>query len=72
MGFDEGVNDFGRTERTVSAVISPGVRYAFNHPGDAQTVIGIAVPIGITSDAPDYGVFLYASFEHFFYRPRDK
>lgn len=70
--FDEGVNDFGRTERTVSAVISPGFRYAFNHPNDAQTVIGLAVPIGITSDAPDYGVFLYASFEHFFFRPRQK
>ena len=68
--FDESVNDFGRTERTVSAVISPGMRYAFNHPGDAQTVIGIAIPIGITSAAPDYGVFLYASFEHFFYRPK--
>lgn len=70
--FDQGVNDFGRTERTVSAVISPGVRYAFNHPGDAQTVIGIAVPIGITSPAPDYGVFLYASFEHFFFRPKTR
>ena len=68
--FDEGLDDLGRTERTMSVVISPGFRYAFNHPNDAQTVIGLAVPIGITSDAPDYGVFLYASFEHFFYRPK--
>ncbi len=68
--FDDAVNDFDRTERSVSAVISPGARYAFNHSNDAQTVIGIAVPIGITSDAPDYGIFLYASFEHFFFRPK--
>ena len=51
-------------------MISPGFRYAFNHPGDAQTVIGLAAPIGVTSAAPDFGVFIYASFEHFFYRPK--
>lgn len=68
--FEEGVNDFGGTARAVSAVISPGFRYAINHPNDAQTVVGLAVPIGITADAPDYGVFLYASFEHFFLRPK--
>ncbi len=69
--FDEGIDDFGRTERTTSVIISPGVRYAFNHPNDAQTVIGLAVPIGLTADAPDYGVFLYASFEHFFLPAED-
>ena len=68
--FDEEVDDFGRTDRTTSVLISPGFRYAFNHPNQAQTVLGVAVPIGLTSDAPDYGVFLYASFEHFFYRPK--
>ncbi|HEV3410688.1 MAG TPA: transporter [Chthoniobacterales bacterium] len=70
VNWDEEVDDFGGTERTVSAIISPGLRYAFNHPHDAQTVIGIAAPIGVSDDAPDFGVFLYASFEHFFYRPK--
>ena len=70
--WDEEVNDNGRAERTVSAYVSPGFRYAFNHPGDAQTVIGVAAPIGVTSDSADYGVIFYASFEHFFWRPRDK
>ena len=70
--WDEEVNDAGRTERNVSVIISPGVRYAFNHPNDAQTVIGIAAPIGVTAAAPDFGVFLYASFEHFFFRPKAK
>lgn len=62
--WDEEVNDRGATERSFSAIVSPGFRYAFNHPGDAQTVIGIAAPIGLTSAAPDFAVFLYFSFEH--------
>jgi len=68
--WDEEVDDFGGTDRPAAVVISPGLRYAFNHPGDAQTVIGIAAPIGLTSAAPDFGVFIYISFEHFFFRPR--
>ena len=67
--WDEEPDDFGGTDRDAAVVISPGLRYAFNHPGDAQTVIGIAAPIGLTSAAPDFGVFIYASFEHFFHRP---
>jgi len=70
--WDEEPNEEGATDREVAAVISPGFRYAFNHPNDAQTVVGLAVPIGVTSAAPDYGVFIYVSFEHFFWRPRDK
>lgn len=68
--WDEEVDDFGGTESEAAVVISPGFRYAFNHPNDAQTVIGLAAPIGLTSAAPDFGVFIYASFEHFFFRPR--
>lgn len=55
-------------EREFSSMISPGVRKAFNFPGDKQLVLGVAAPIGVTGSAPDYGVFLYASFEHFFKR----
>lgn len=51
-------------ERTVTALISPGARYAFNLPDNLQIVVGAAVPIGLTSDSPDYGFFLYCSFEH--------
>ncbi|CAN5590552.1 hypothetical protein BH20VER1_BH20VER1_03040 [soil metagenome] len=66
--WDEEVHDRGRSDRPAAVVISPGFRYAFNHPGDAQTVIGLAAPIGVTRAAPDFGVFVYASFEHFFWR----
>jgi hypothetical protein len=70
--WNEEVNERGGTNRPVSAVISPGFRYAINHSNDAQTVIGLAVPIGLSSAAPDYGVFVYLSYEHFFFRPRGK
>ena len=67
--WDEAAADGGGKERSFSAVVSPGFRYAFNHANDAQTVIGLAAPIGLTRDAPDYGLILYVSFEHFFIRP---
>lgn len=70
VNWDEEVRENGGTRRDAAVVLSPGLRYAFNHPNDAQTVIGLAVPIGLTSAAPDFGVFLYASFEHFFFRPK--
>jgi hypothetical protein len=56
-----------RIDRTVTAVVSPGARYAFNLP-NAQLVVGVAVPIGLTSESPDYGLFFYLSFEHSFVR----
>jgi hypothetical protein len=58
------------TEREFASLISPGARYAFNFKGDAQLVLGIAAPIGLNAAAPDYGVFLYVSFEHNFLRSK--
>lgn len=62
----ESVNEGGGIDREFSAVISPGVRYAFNFVNNSQLVLGLAVPIGLTRSSPDYGMFLYVSFEHFF------
>ena len=59
-------------DRTITALISPGFRYAFNCPNDLQIVAGAAAPIGITSDSPDWGLFFYLSFEYPFVRPRDR
>jgi hypothetical protein len=56
------------TNRSNTALISPGARYAFNLPNDAQLVIGLGLPIGLTSDSPDWGLFFYCSFEHPFTR----
>jgi hypothetical protein len=57
-------------DRSTTALISPGARYAFNLPNDLQIVAGAAVPIGLTSDSPDWGLFFYLSFEHPFVRRR--
>ena len=54
--------------RSTVALISPGARYAFNLPNDLQIVAGAAVPVGLTSDSPDWGLFFYLSFEHPFIR----
>jgi len=35
-------------ERSTTAIVSAGVRYASNLPNDAQLVIGAALPIGLT------------------------
>ena len=33
---------------------------------DSQLVLGLAAPVGLTRAAPDFGAFLYFSFEHRF------
>jgi Putative MetA-pathway of phenol degradation len=55
-------------DRSTTALISPGARYAFNLPNDAQLVVGLGLPFGLTSDSPDWGLFFYCSFEHPFMR----
>jgi hypothetical protein len=57
-----------KIDRTTTALISPGARYAFNLPNDLQIVAGAAVPVGLTSDSPEWGLFFYLSFEHPFVR----
>jgi Putative MetA-pathway of phenol degradation len=64
--WEESVSHRGKVDRTFTALISPGARYAFNLPKGAQLVVGAAVPVGISADAPDWGLFFYFSFEHSF------
>lgn len=66
--WEEEPGEFGGKENSFSAIISPGFRYAVNFSNDSQLVVGLAAPIGLTGDAPDYGVFIYCSFEHSFLR----
>jgi hypothetical protein len=58
----------GNLERELAAVVLPGARYAFDFANDAQLVIGLGAPIGLTRAAPDFGVLFYLSFEHRFRR----
>jgi hypothetical protein len=57
-----------RTDNFSEAVISPGVRGAFNFASGLQIVPGIAFPIGVGPSNGERGVFLYLSFEHPFTR----
>jgi hypothetical protein len=63
----ETVGRRGGIDREFSAVLSPGARYALNLSA-GQLVLGLAAPIGLNSDAPDYGAFFYLSWEHRFLR----
>ena len=69
--WDETADLTGDIDRTFALTVSPGLRYAFNRKNGSQYVVGIGVPIGLTSDAPDFGIFLYGSIEYAFQRLRD-
>jgi hypothetical protein len=58
-------------ERNDEVILSPGVRWAINLPGDLQIVPGIALPVSISSDNTDYGIFFYLSIEHPFLPNRE-
>lgn len=64
FGGSESVIGDGRTQRSHTALISPGVRWAYNFKSGLQIVPGIAVPIGVGPSAGERGIFLYLSFEH--------
>jgi hypothetical protein len=57
----------GKKERLFKAALSPGIRPAVIDKEGVQTVVGVGVPIGLTSPADDVGVFLYFSVEHKFF-----
>ena len=49
-------------------LLSPGVRWAFDLPGDLQIVPGVAYTIGLGEGPDEDALFLYLSFEHPFSR----
>jgi hypothetical protein len=64
--WQEAIDAHGRRNYESSVLIAPGVRKAFNFDNGAQLVLGCSTPVGVGGHAPDYGAFLYLSFEHFF------
>jgi Putative MetA-pathway of phenol degradation len=65
---EETVVGEGRTLREETTAVSPGLRVAFDLPGDLQIVPGLAYTIYLSpTEAEDEG-FLYLSFEHPFKR----
>jgi hypothetical protein len=64
--WNEELDELGVRERTTEVVVNPGVRWAVYTDDSVQWVLGAAAPIGVSDDAPDYGVFFYMSVEHSF------
>ncbi|HEY2987435.1 MAG TPA: transporter [Candidatus Binatia bacterium] len=62
--FEESINGSGKTKRDFISMISPGIRAAVIDKEELQTVVGLALPIGLTRPADNFGVLLYLSFEH--------
>lgn len=58
----------GGVDKATVALISPGLRHAFN-TDKGQLVFGAAVPIGLTDDSPDSGLYFYVSWEAPFSKP---
>ena len=54
--------EFGGTDRETVLTISPGARGGWDI-GDHQLILGAAVPIVITANHSDTGLFFYASYE---------
>jgi hypothetical protein len=60
------INDSGFRESNSQVFANPGVRYAICQLEDVEWVVGVSVPVGLTRDTPDIGVFFYMSVEHTF------
>src|SRR3989304_579579 len=64
--WDEEPDELGNVDHTTSVILDPGVRCALFTGEEVQWVAGLGLPIGLSSDAPDFGVFIYLSVEHSF------
>ena len=64
--WNDEINDDGNRQNVAQAFVNPGVRYAVCQFDEVAWVLGVAVPVGLTRDTPDIGVFAYMSVEHAF------
>jgi hypothetical protein len=64
--WNESLDDVGNRERSKIMILNPGFRWAVFTGEEVQWVLGVGVPIGLSRDAPDIGVFGYMSVEHNF------
>lgn len=64
--WDEEFDEIGNVDDTTTVLLNPGVRAALFTGDEIQWVVGLGVPVGLSNDAPDIGLFLYLSVEHNF------
>lgn len=63
---NEEFDDAGFRQGIHQVFVNPGLRYAICQFEEVEWVIGVSVPVGLTRDTPDIGVFAYMSVEHTF------
>jgi hypothetical protein len=68
----EDLDDLGFRDHTSEVILNPGLRYAVYTSDEVQWVLGISLPVGLSEDAPDYGVFGYMSVEHAFKKKEEQ
>lgn len=64
--WNEEIDEVGFRRGVIQAFVNPGVRYAICQREEVEWVVGVSVPVGLTPDSPDIGVFAYMSVEHAF------
>lgn len=60
------IDELGTKTDVMQVFLNPGMRYAVCQFDEVEWVLGLSVPVGLTSDTPDIGVFAYMSVEHLF------
>ncbi len=66
MLWNDEILDTGEENVINQVLVNPGMRYAVCQFDEVEWVLGVSVPIGLTRDTPDIGVFAYMSIEHLF------
>ena len=61
-----------QTEKQYSAIVNPGIRWAYNFSNGLQIVPGVSFPIGFGPSNGSRSVFFYLSFEHPFKKVAEK
>jgi hypothetical protein len=69
--WNDELDELGNHDRTFELILNPGFRYAVYTGEEVQWVLGASVPIGLSKEAPDIGVFGYMSVEHRFLKKQN-
>lgn len=64
--WNDEIDDAGNQLTVRQVFLNPGARYAVCQFEQVEWVLGVSVPVGLTSDTPDIGAFAYMSVEHMF------
>ncbi|MBN2577554.1 MAG: hypothetical protein JXB10_01000 [Pirellulales bacterium] len=60
------LNFDGTKDNQYLSFVLPGFRWAPYTEGETQWVLGLGLPLGLSDETPDVGIFFYMSFEHRF------